>query len=778
MQRRVAGISLVFLGLFGTGEDLFANVIHVPADQPTIQAAINAAVNGDTVQVSPGTYVENIDFLGKAITVAGDQTTLGAQTTIIDGNHIGPVVTFASGEGPQSVLTGFTIRNGSAHVSPVYDGGGIRISNSSPTVVLNIVTNNDAVSEGGGISSSFGSPFLHDNLVTNNRETPGYSGGFGMGVTIGGASAARLVHNVISGNTGNGLALFAAGTPLIEGNTISGNSAYNQGGGIWIVNDSNALIVNNLIVGNNAPQGGGIYWGVPYGSRGPYLINNTFAGNTGTSGSALYAQGYQAQALIVNNILVSDTASTALYCDGTYSSTPPTISSNDVFSTAGASYTYSGICAGMNGTSSNISADPMFVGNGDYTLAAGSPAIDTGSSNQAPSTDLNGNPRPVDGNGDGTAAFDMGAFEARGSTVTTLTSSANPAGTGQSITFTASITPTVATGTVQFFDGTTLLGTAPVTNGSAGFTTTLASGTHSLTAVYSGSASFVGSTSYVLNQLVRTSTSTTLTSSATQTTYGQLVTLTANVTPAGAAGTVQFWDGASSLGTFTLSGGSAQRIVSLPAGNHALQAIYGGSPTFDPSTSPLVNLTVMKATPVMSLGSSPNPAVWGQNAFLIASISPGSTTGSVQFFDGGQVLGSANASNGTATLATTFVTVGTHSITANYSGDLNYNPLTSTLSLSVTPAPTSTALTSSANPSVRNKAVTFTATVFPAPSTGSVSFFDGTTLLGTTNVGVDKATFTTSVLAVGTHSIKATYNGSTNYAISTSPVLSQVVDKH
>jgi len=778
MQRRIAGLSLLFLGLFIPGENLFANVIHVPADQPTIQAAINAAVNGDTVQVSPGTYVENINFLGKAITVAGDQTTLGPQTTIIDGSHNGPVVTFASGEGPQSVLTGFTIRNGSAHVSPAYDGGGIRISSSSPTVVLNIVTNNDAVSAGGGISSSFGSPLIQDNLITNNQETPGYSGGTGMGVSIGGASAARLIHNIISGNTGNGLALFAAGTPLIQGNTISGNSAYNQGGGIWIVNDSNALIVNNLITGNNAPQGGGIYWGVPYGSRGPYLINNTFAGNTGTQGSALFAGGFQAQALVSNNILVSATASPALYCDGTYSATPPTVSANDVFSSAGSGYAYGGICAAMNGTSSNISADPMFVGNGDYTLTPGSLAIDSGSANQAPSTDLNGNPRPVDGNGDSVAAFDMGAYEAHGSTSTTLTSSANPASAGQSITFTASITPTAATGTVQFFDSAAPLGTATVANGSAGLTTTLTSGSHSITAVYSGSPSFAGSTSSALNQLVRTSTSTSLTSDATQSTYGQVVTLTAQVTPASAAGTVQFFDGASPVGTFLLSGGSAQMTVSLAAGNHALKAIYNGSASCDPSTSPVVNLTVTKATPAMSLGSSPNPAIWGQNAFLIASISPGSTTGSVQFFDGGQALGSANVSNGNATLAATFLTVGTHSITASYSGDLNYNPVTSTLSLSVTQAPTSTALTSSANPSVRNKPVTFTATVSPAPSAGSVSFFDGTTLLGTTNVGLNKATFTTSALALGAHSIKAVYNGGTNYAASTSPVLSQVVDKH
>jgi serine protease len=71
------------------------NIIHVPANQPTIQAAINAAVNGDTVLVSPGTYVKNIDFKGKAITVKSSN---GAKVTIVDGGNIGPVVTFASQE--------------------------------------------------------------------------------------------------------------------------------------------------------------------------------------------------------------------------------------------------------------------------------------------------------------------------------------------------------------------------------------------------------------------------------------------------------------------------------------------------------------------------------------------------------------------------------------------------------------------------------------------------------------------------------------------------------
>src|SRR5262245_39748080 len=100
-----------------------ASIIRVPADQPTIQMAINAAANGDLVQVAPGTYIENINFLGKAIRVESEQ---GPEVTTIDGNHAGPVVTFVTRETLQSVLSGFTIRNGMASFSPVLDGGGVR----------------------------------------------------------------------------------------------------------------------------------------------------------------------------------------------------------------------------------------------------------------------------------------------------------------------------------------------------------------------------------------------------------------------------------------------------------------------------------------------------------------------------------------------------------------------------------------------------------------------------------------------------------------------------
>src|SRR5262245_66446559 len=98
-----------------------ATIIRVPADQPTIQDAIAAAANGDTVQVAAGTYVENLNFLGKAVLVTSEQ---GPDVTIIDGNSAGPVVTFATSEARQSVLNGFTVRNGQNSASRIGAGSG------------------------------------------------------------------------------------------------------------------------------------------------------------------------------------------------------------------------------------------------------------------------------------------------------------------------------------------------------------------------------------------------------------------------------------------------------------------------------------------------------------------------------------------------------------------------------------------------------------------------------------------------------------------------------
>ncbi len=394
---------------------LSAATIHVPADQPTIQAAINVATDGDTVLVAPGTYKENIDFGGKAIKVTSSN---GPAVTVIDGGKVASVATFISGESQLSVLSRFTIQDGTSTFSSSYDGGGIYIRNASPTISGNIIENNTACGGGGGMAVEFSSAVVRGNVIRNNSQA-GCSGGTGGGgIYVGGGGSAQLIGNTVEynswGSSGGGITLFAAGTPTLMNNIIRGNSAPgSQGGGIWIVNDSDALILQNLFYANNASQGGAIYFGVPSGSRGPYLVNNTFAANSASQGAAVYADGFDAQALFYNNLLVGPTAANAVYCDGTYSQTPPTFYNNDAYSPMGSGLL--GTCASQAATNGNISVNPLFVnaGGNNFRLQSISPAVDAGlnSAPSLPSKDFLGKPRIVDQDLDGKPVVDMGAYE-------------------------------------------------------------------------------------------------------------------------------------------------------------------------------------------------------------------------------------------------------------------------------------------------------------------------------------------------------------------------------
>ena len=310
-----------------------AATIRVPADAATIQQAIDGAAAGDTVLVSPGTYVENITFRGKAITVASEQ---GPGVTIIDGNRAGSVVTFASGENRNAVLEGFTVRNGANNFS----GGGVLIQNSAPSIIGNWIVGNGACS-GAGIYSYFSSPLIKGNTISRNY-VYACSGASGLGVYIGGDSAAELIENVITENSGvangGGVTLFAAGRAVLRSNVISRNitsgfSPCTSGGGIWMVNYSQATIVNNLVVGNAAGCGGGFYWG---GSSGvTTFVNNTFADNDGAEGSAIAVSGVDARHVIYNNVIVGKGGQTAFYCGNSSSTPSPVLNTSDVFSSEG-----------------------------------------------------------------------------------------------------------------------------------------------------------------------------------------------------------------------------------------------------------------------------------------------------------------------------------------------------------------------------------------------------------------------------------------------------------
>lgn len=177
--------------------------------------------------------------------------------------------------------------------------------------------------------------------------------------------------------------------------------------------------------------------------------------------------------------------------------------------------------------------------------------------------------------------------------------------------------------------------------------------------------------------------------------------------------------------------------------------------------------------------SSPNPSTYRQSVTFVASISPVTATGTVTFRDGATTLGTRNISNGKAQLSTSSLTARTHSITAVYSGNTTLGGSTSpSHSQTVNKAATKNKVASSLNPSTKGTAVTFTATVSPATGpTGTVTFKDGATTLATASLHADthQATITRSSLAVGTHSIKATYNGNSNFNTSTSTTVNQVV---
>ena len=439
------------------------NVINVPADQPSIQAGIQAAANGDTVLVAPGTYPENINFLGKSITVASSG---GPAVTIIDGGRAGSVVTFKTGESASAVLKGFTIQNGSAQ----FEGGGILIQSASPTITGNTIQNNFACSGGGGIASSFGSPVIQGNTIQNNTQA-GCSGGGGGGLEIGGAGFAKIIGNVIINNEwpsgdGGGIELFAAGSPTIRNNVISGNIATGvspaaQGGGIAMFNSSDALVVENLISNNSAGQGGGISFLVPSGNRGPILINNTIVGDSAPQGSEVFADGFDSQVQFFNNLMIGPSEANAVFC-GSFAGQSPTFATNDAFSANGTGL--SGTCAGQSAQNGNISADPLFVNSaaGDFHLQPASPAVDAGTNSVAnlPQTDYAGNPRILDGNNDCVSTVDIGAYE--------LALVAQPAFSASSLSFSSQLIGTSSapqsvtlanTGTTCFqFSGTQITG--------------------------------------------------------------------------------------------------------------------------------------------------------------------------------------------------------------------------------------------------------------------------------------------------------------------------------
>jgi hypothetical protein len=270
-----------------------------------------------------------------------------------------------------------------------------------------------------------------------------------------------------------------------------------------------------------------------------------------------------------------------------------------------------------------------------------------------------------------------------------LVSSRNPSVFGQSVTFTATVVAVAPgagtpTGTVTFKNGGAALGTGTLSGGKTTFSSvTLTPGPHSITVTYAGSVDFNTSTSAVLTQTVnRVSTKATVVSSHNPSVFGQSVTFTATVV-AGApgtgtpTGTVTFKNGAAVLGTRTLSGGKATfSTATLTPGAHSITVAYAGSVNFNTSTSAVLAQTVNKAASSTKLTSSPNPSALGKPVtftITVTTVAPGTgiPTGSVTLRNGGATIATKLLVSGKATISTSSLTHGAHSMTAVYSGSVN-----------------------------------------------------------------------------------------------------------
>jgi hypothetical protein len=268
-----------------------------------------------------------------------------------------------------------------------------------------------------------------------------------------------------------------------------------------------------------------------------------------------------------------------------------------------------------------------------------------------------------------------------GSTTTALGSAPNPSALGQSVTLTAYVSPSTATGTVTFYDGSIELGVSPLSSGTATLAlTTLSLGGHLLTAAYGGDATDLPSASAALTQNVLTPSTTKLTSSLNPSMFGQTVTLTATVSPANATGAVAFYFGSSHLGSIPLTAAKATLAVSkLPTGSQSLTALYSGDANYLTSTSPVLIQTVTKAASATALTSTPDPSNAGETVVLTATVTPAAAEGTVTFYHGSVVLGTGALNNGVAILAVAKLPAGVHLLAAVYGGDANHGSSVSSI---------------------------------------------------------------------------------------------------
>lgn len=391
-----------------------AATTFVPAEQPSIQAAIDAASSGDAIVVAPGTYYEAIDFLGKAITL---RSAGGPTVTVIDGSGAnGSVVQCVSGEGPDTILQGFTITGGNANI-----GGGMLNVGSSPTVIDSVFVANHADDRGGGMYNRKGNPIIIG--TTFRQNTSGEMGG-GMFNIRSSPTVTGSLFTENSSNKGAGMRNYIDSHPTVTNSVFSYNVAGAEGGGMDNRKNSNPLVRACEFIGNTAGSGGGgmhNYVGRAVSTGDPIIMDSLFAGNAAPTGAAM--RNNDVSPSIYNSTFSHNIGAAISSRNGSV----PLIVNSILWDNSGGSFagatsglsivSYSIVAGGFSGPG-NADFDPLFespagpdgnvatLDDNNYRLSSVSPAIDAGlNDSNLSTTDLDGGPR-IDG-----GIVDMGAYE-------------------------------------------------------------------------------------------------------------------------------------------------------------------------------------------------------------------------------------------------------------------------------------------------------------------------------------------------------------------------------
>ncbi|MBP1159391.1 Ig-like domain-containing protein [Rhodococcus sp. PvR099] len=341
---------------------------------------------------------------------------------------------------------------------------------------------------------------------------------------------------------------------------------------------------------------------------------------------------------------------------------------------------------------------------------------------------------------------------------------------GRATTITATVTPATAGGTVELRDGTTSLATVPVGNDGTIHHewTPAAAGAHTLTATYSGHDNTTGSTTTAqVNVTEAPVPSTVVLAPITDAQVGKASTITATVNPATAGGTVELRDGTTSLATLPVGADGTIHHEWTPAaaGGHTLTATYSGRDGVTGSTT-TAQVTVTEAPVPSTIAIAPvTDAQVGKASTITATVNPAAAGGTIELRDGTTSLATLPVGNeGKIDYQWTPAAAGAHSITATYSGHDNTTGSNTTAQVNVSEAPASnTDSTTTLNPvsgATVGKATTVTAKVNPANAGGTVTFKEGSTVIGTGQVGPDgSATVTWTPATAGQRTITAEYSG-------------------